>query len=174
MLRTIVKCARFIDHVREKLRVTRRKAVVAAVLNVQQLVEWIAVRHPRRAFLVGCEQIAAGVEAERDREANPRREYFMRFEIGGDANDCAIFVRQPILRFAVFVVQQRIGEIGGAAAVIHAAIAAIVGNTQPIDLMEAFFPAADDFNFLVGSVVAIRIDDQRNESYRPRIRRCQV
>ena len=75
------------------------------------------------------------------------------------------FIGQAVLRLAVFVVQQRIGEIAGAAAVIDAAIAAIEGDAQPIDLVKAFFPAAGDFDFLVGPVVAIRIDNQRKRVF---------
>ena len=53
VLRAVVERARLVDHVRQVLRVPRREAVVPALLDVQQLVERVAVGQPRRPFLVG-------------------------------------------------------------------------------------------------------------------------
>jgi len=66
-----------------------------------------------------------------------------------------------VLRVAVFVVQKRISEVTRAAAIKDTAIAAIEGDTQPVDLVETFLPAAGDFDFLIGQIVTIRIDNQR-------------
>ena len=43
---------------------------MAAVLDVQQLVERVAVGNPRGPFLVGREQVAVRVESQADGEAN--------------------------------------------------------------------------------------------------------
>ena len=160
MLRRVVERARLVDDVGHVLGCRAGKAVVPALLDVQQLVERIAVGHPGRAFLVGAEQIAVDVEPQRDRETDAGRDDLVRLEIGRHADDRARFVGELILRLAVFVVQQRIGEVVRAAAEVNAAVLRVEGDAEPVDLVEAFLPAAGDFDFFVGLVVAIGIDDQ--------------
>ena len=43
----------------------RRKTVVPPRLDVEQLVEGVAVRHPRRAFLIRAEKIAVTIPLQR-------------------------------------------------------------------------------------------------------------
>src|SRR2546423_6887628 len=47
-----------------------REAIVPARLNVQQFVEWVSIRQPRCAFLIGGEQIARGVKRHADRKTH--------------------------------------------------------------------------------------------------------
>src|SRR6266404_6003986 len=54
MLRGVVKHARLIDDVRKVLGMARRKAVVAAFLDLKQFVKWIAVGKPGGSFLVSA------------------------------------------------------------------------------------------------------------------------
>ena len=65
MLRRVVPHARLVDHVGQPLRMPRRKAVVPPGLDVQQLVERIPIRHPRRTFLIGAEKIAIELSTRR-------------------------------------------------------------------------------------------------------------
>ena len=58
MLRRVVVHARLVDHVGQVLGMPRGKAVVPARLDVQQLVERIAIGQPGGSFLIGAEQVA--------------------------------------------------------------------------------------------------------------------
>ena len=76
----------------------RREAVMPPRLDVQQLVERVAVGEPGRAFLVGREQVAEAVEGERDRKSNPRGDDLARAEVGGHFLDRAVLVLQVVGR----------------------------------------------------------------------------
>ena len=69
---------------------------MAAGLDVQQLVERVAVGEPGRAFLVGGEQVAQAVEGQPDREANARGDDLALAEIGRDLLDRAVLVLQVV------------------------------------------------------------------------------
>src|SRR5690606_19849831 len=71
MLRRVVKRAGFINHLREVPRMARRKSVVTPRLDVQQLIQWIAVGKPCRPLLVRAEQITRRIERQRHGETDP-------------------------------------------------------------------------------------------------------
>src|SRR5687767_980190 len=48
---------RFVAHVGEIFRVSWRETVVLAFLDMEQLIQRVPIREPRRAFLVGREQV---------------------------------------------------------------------------------------------------------------------
>src|SRR5256885_3715120 len=78
----------------------RRKTVVAPRLDVQQFVEWISVRQPCRAFLIGDEQVADPVERHPDGEADASADCFPFCEIGADTLNGAAFGRRAIAGLA--------------------------------------------------------------------------
>ena len=76
MLRRVVEHARFIEDIRQMLRMARRESVVTSLLNVQQFIEGISIVLPRCAFLIGAEQIAFVIESKADRKTNSRANRF--------------------------------------------------------------------------------------------------
>ena len=84
VLRAVVEDARLVDHRGKVPRMPRREAVMPLRLDVQQLVERVAVGEPGRPFLVGREQVAQAVEGQRDREANPGGDDLALAEVGRD------------------------------------------------------------------------------------------
>ena len=97
MLRRVVPHARLIDHVGEPLRMPRRKTVVPPRLDVEQLVEGVAVRHPCRAFLIRAEKIAVAVPLQRHDVAQPRGE-LLHFSIFPEAQQTAAPPRRGVVR----------------------------------------------------------------------------
>src|SRR5688500_1990190 len=74
----------------------RRETVVPPLLDVEELVERIPVREPGRALLVGREEIPGGVEAERDRKADPRGDDLAAPQIGRHAEDGPALGLEPV------------------------------------------------------------------------------
>src|ERR1043165_10304558 len=64
MLRAVIKDARLVNDVLQIFRMARRKAVVTATLDKEQLIERISVGQPGGALLIGAKQIARHVESQ--------------------------------------------------------------------------------------------------------------
>ena len=62
----------------------RRKAIVLARLNLEQFIQWIAIRQPCGAFLVGGKQIAPRVEGQRAGESDAGANGFAFREVGAE------------------------------------------------------------------------------------------
>ncbi len=130
-----------------------------AFLDVKQLVEGIAVREPRGAFLVGAEQVARAVECESDRKADARADDFAPREVGSNAQDGAALAGQIVVGLAGGVDQVGVRVVGGAQAEQNAAVA-VDGHAQRVNAVRQLFPAVGHHDRAVGSIVAVGIDDQ--------------
>ena len=114
MLRCEIPDTRFVDDVGQMDGMARRKTVVASGLEMQEFVQGIAVGRPRRAFLIGSEEIAVAIPLERHHIAKAARELF-HFAVRGDAQKAATaFVSRVVVR-ARFLVGP-VGVGGGGAA----------------------------------------------------------
>ena len=163
MLGRVVKQARFIDHVREMTGMAGRKTVMASRLDVQQFVEWIPVRQPRRAFLIGDEQVADPVERHPNGEADAGADRLAFCEIGADTLNGAALGRRAVASLAGRLIHPiRLGETGGAEAEIDAAIRRN-GNSQCVHalLFTALGPGGHR-DLLVGPVIAVFVHNERH------------
>src|SRR5213594_2352629 len=101
----------------------RREAVIAAGYDVIQLVQRVAARTPRFAFLVSDEQVAVTVESERVGHADTCRDSFESLCCGGPLLNCAALAVEVVIRYSILhsirvrVVRRQQTEIDVAAAV---------------------------------------------------------
>ena len=132
MLRAVVERAGLIDHVRQVARMAGRKAVVPALLQVQQFIKWISIGHPGRSFLFSAEQITRAVKGERDRESHSGAEDLPGTKVRGDLHDGPSLVRQRVMRSAALV--EKIGRrvAGRANAKIDRVVSRIDGHAYGI------------------------------------------
>ena len=131
----------------------RREAVVPAAIDVQQLVERIAVRQPRGAFLIGAKQILVLVEPHRHREANARRDDLARLEVGRHAQIVPCSLSSVYFALPFSSTQIAVREVLGPEAEVNRVIARIDGDAERIDLHKQFRPTGGDDHLLLGDVV---------------------
>ena len=91
MLRRIIKHTGLIDDIGKMLRVTRWKTIVTSGLDVQQLIQRIAVRQPGGSFLVRAEQVAFRIEGHAHGKSNSGANDLAVFKIGRDLHNRAAF-----------------------------------------------------------------------------------
>jgi hypothetical protein len=84
VLRPVVENARLVDHLRQMLGMSWRKAIMPTRLDVQQLIERVSIGQPGRSFLVGREQVSQSIERQPHWEANAGGQHFPPREIGRD------------------------------------------------------------------------------------------
>src|SRR5947207_12254781 len=106
MLRRIIEYARLIDHVRQMFWMTRWEAVVPSGFNVQQFIQWIAIRQPRGSFLIGAEKIATRIESHANGKTNPRANGLALLEIWRHFLNRAALALQAVARLAAGRVDQ--------------------------------------------------------------------
>src|SRR6516162_2789033 len=164
MLRAIVKHARLIDDIGQKLGMPWRKAIMPAWLDVQELVEGIAVGQPGGALLVGAEEVAMAIEGQADRKTDAGAHRLALSKIRRKFLDGAAVAVNIEKRFAVLGFEIRIGIVRGAQAEIQ--IACLVhGHAERVHGLWDFLPALSDDNFLVGLIIAVGINDQRHLAF---------
>src|SRR5215218_6540459 len=88
-----------------------RKPIMPPALHVEQLIEWIAVGHPRRAFLIVAEQVARFVERHANSEANSRADDLARLQVGREPDDRPALALEVVLRLPFLIDQQRLREV---------------------------------------------------------------
>ncbi len=161
MLRRVIEGARFVDDARVVDRMPRRETVMAALLDVEQLVERIAVGEPGGAFLVGAKKIAGGVERHAHGKADAGAVDFAVLEIGRDVKDGAPFLLEVVVGFSGRLVDlEAVGEIH-AADTEENAVVGRNGDAEGIDLMKRAGPALGDDDFLVELSGVGRVEQQR-------------
>ena len=142
---------------------TGREAVMKSRLDVQQLVERIAIRQPRRAFLFGGEQIAVAVEGQRTSKARAGADRFALREIRRDALDGAVLSRELEVRLTGRRVDEvAVGVVLCAESKINRAVLRVHGDTDGIDTLRDFLPALCNDDFLVGHAIAILVEQERH------------
>ena len=137
-----------------------REAVMPAGLDVQQLVERVAVGQPGGPLLVGREEVAEAVERQRDREADARGDDLALLEVGGDLLDRAVLVLQVVGRPARRVDAIGVGEVGRPEPEVDVA-GPVEGDSQGVDAVRQLLPPAGDDDLPVGLAVAVDVDDER-------------
>src|SRR5262249_5557539 len=114
VLRAVVEEARLVDHFPAGARRARGGAVVPSFLNMEELVEGVAVGEPGRPLLVGREELAGTVEVDSDREADSGAEDPARAQVGGELEDRAALAREPVVARALRVDEVGVGVVAGA------------------------------------------------------------
>ena len=166
MLRAVFKDRRLINNLRQMLRMTRRKAVVQSGLDVQQFVERISVRQPRRALLLAGEKIAQTIEGQRAGEARAGANRFAFLEVRRDTLDRAVLQRGSITGLARGRIDEiAVGVIRRAEAEVNGTVLRVHGDADGIDALGNFFPALRDDDLFVGDAVAVLVEDERDLAF---------
>ena len=165
VLRAIVVNARLVDDVRQMLRVARRESVVPALFDEEEFIEWVSVRQPGCALLVGAEEIAVVVEPQADRPADAGAEFFAGFEIRGDAQDGAAFGTQVVVSYLRLI--EFIGVVVPADAEPeqNRAVLRVITDARGIDAGAGERPAFSQHAFLLGLAIAIAIGDHHDSPF---------
>src|SRR2546427_28699 len=107
---------------------------MAARLDVEQLIEGITGRQPRRSFLIGAEQIARRVEGQRDGKADASADDLAPRKIRRHLQDRAALAMQIVARLACRLVDQiGISEIRATQAKVNVSIA-VKRHSERIDV----------------------------------------
>ena len=150
VLGTEVKRRWLINDLRVVFRVPGRKAEVLSASgidprrrsiqsDVEQFVKGIAVRKPRRSFLIRAEQISLLVKGKCDRKPNSRADRFADAEVRGNAlNRATVAVNVPG-RTPLLVHQPCIGVVCGAEAEVQTAVRSH-GQTSGIHILRNLLP----------------------------------
>jgi hypothetical protein len=86
-------------------RVARRETIVAARLNMEQLVEWISIGHPGCALLLAGEEIAVTVEGKGDGKAHAGGHDFAARKVRRDLEHGGAFGGEGVLGFPLRIEQ---------------------------------------------------------------------
>jgi hypothetical protein len=166
VLRAVFVNGRFVDDIREMLRMARREAVVFASLDVQQFIKRIAVWQPGCAFLISGEEVALMIKCQSTGVADASANNFASRKIGADTLDRSAFIFKAITGFAgVFVNQVSLNEIRAAAAEVDGTVFGMNCEAEAIDIVKGIRPAGCDYFFLVGAAVAIFVEDEGNFAF---------
>ena len=166
MLRAVFKDRRLINDLRQMLRMTRRKAVVQSGLDVQQFVEWISVRQPRRALLLAGEKIAQPVEGQRAGEARAGANGLAFLEVRRDTLDRAVLQRGSIPGLSRGRVHKiSVGVIRRAEAEVDRAVLRVHRDADGIHTRGNLRPALGNNNLLVRHAIAVLVENQRNLAF---------
>src|SRR5439155_14360581 len=94
--------------VRQMLRMAGRKTIMAAWHDVQQFIERISVRQPRRSLLLGAEKVAQVIESDRNWKADAGYQLLFARKVGRNLIDRAARRIQVVMTYALFIQSVRV------------------------------------------------------------------